>query len=421
MRIVNSHQIRNIFGRPHSAGAKSLTYGLAKFIYFLKWLLIGTDSRIRLTDNDLIDKRRRLAVSVGVIIILLMMVSGTLGYLRQNQLKFLKQIENISQRTQWVINQADELSGLSAGRAAELVRSERRSLEKRRSEIKNRKLIEGLDQQITALTDAETRASRKTTVIPELYLSLNMLKPNVSGRRLAEAENQIAVLSHDNIVMVISMKNRGGEVTAGGDLIKDGIDVAVDDNKIFVLTKKKVVEVPTKSKIAAETVNDDENLWIDPFKISTFGGSIFVFDRGASTIYKYPGIETGYGSPRQWLAEEAADNFSDIVDAAIDGDIWLLRQDGDVNRLRRGLPVKFEPSELPEAVINPQAISVPMEGRRVFILDNSTRVIALDRESGEYVGQWVFEAIGTSDFAVSETLGKIFLLAGENIYSFGFK
>ena len=394
----------------------------------LKWLIVGGPPQVRLAADELDKKRRRLALSVGIILLIILLVSGIFGLYRRREIVSETRLASFSQRADWIISQASELSAISPARAGELVRQERLSLEAALASTGDKKLKSSLAQIISVLDQAERRVSRVESVAPELYLSLGLIRPDTSGRRIASVENRLGILSDDGIVILVSMAGRSGEVIGGGDLIKNGLDLAVSPGPIFVLNPDNIIGIDSKNKTSAVAVTDEEDAWTDPVKLSAFGGGLFVFDKANSEIYKYSAIESGgYGSPRRWLTPGISPNLSNVIDMAIDGDIWLLHQDGRLDRYRRGAPAGFRLSGLPAeasaeaGIVSPQAVSVPQDGSRVFILDGSSRVVAFDKESGDYAGLWEFSGLEASDLAVSEALGKIFLLAGDEIYSFDLK
>ncbi len=428
--MTQPFQIRNIFKsspatQPHPPvpspsrhnSVFSIQYSVFSWpLHALKWLFVGGAPKIRLTADELETKRRRLALSVGTVLLIILILSGTFGYFRRQEIVRNNRLTNLRSRADWIISQADQLSAISPARAGELIRQERLLLEAALTNTGDKKLKSSLAQIISVLVEAERRVSRIETVAPQLYMSLDLIRPDTVGSRLSESSNQLAVLSTGGIVLLISMSGRSGEVIGGGDLIKNGLDLAVSPGKTFVLNPDNIIEIDSKNKTSAVAVAAEEDAWADPVKLSAFGGSLFVFDKSTSEIYKYSAIEAGgYGARRRWLAPGITPDLSDVVDMAIDGDIWLLHQDGRLDRYRRGAPAGFRLSGSPEKIVRPQAISVPTDGSRVFILDNSARVVAFDKESGDYAGLWEFTP-EVSDLAVSEQLGKIFLLAGENIY-----
>ena len=434
-------QIRNIFSASPAGGSKkpaappnppailpprplpsSLFLLPSSFFHILNWLIVGGPPKIRLAAGELDKKRRRLALSVGIILLIILVVSGIFGLYRRREIVRQSRLASFSQRTDWIISQADQLSAISPARAGEMIRDEQLSLEAALANTGDKKLKFSLAQIISVLDDAERRVSRVETVTPELYLSLGLVRPDTSGRRLSASQNSLGILSDDGTVLLVSMSGRSGEVVAGGDLIKNAVDLSVSTAKVFVLNPDNIIQIDVKNKTSAVAVTDEDDAWADPVKLSAFGGSLFVLDKSASEIYKFSAVEAGgYGSQRRWFAPGISPNLSDVIDMAIDGDVWLLHQDGRLDRYRRGAPAGFKQSGLPDELVSPQAISVPQDGSRVFILDNSARVVAFDKESGEYAGQWQFAGVDAIGLAVSQESGKIFLLAGEKIYSFDLK
>ena len=107
---------------------------------------------------------------------------------------------------------------------------------------------------------------------------------------------------------------------------------------------------------------------------------------------------------------------------AIDGSIWLLRQDGKILKFSQGSPEAFGVAGLDKPFSSPSVIYTDSEAENLYILDKGNSRIVVLTKGGEYQGQYIWEGIKeASDMVVSEKEEKIFLLSGEKIYKIDIK
>jgi hypothetical protein len=110
-------------------------------------------------------------------------------------------------------------------------------------------------------------------------------------------------------------------------------------------------------------------------------------------------------------------DFSSVVDIAIDGDVWVLDRDGTISLYRQGAPVNFNVSGLVAEISDAVAIDTEIESENIYVLDRSNSRVLVIGKNGDYKEQYEWAGIsGVSDMAVVESLGKILLLSGSNIY-----
>lgn len=408
--------------------AETRTSPLPAVLKFLREAVIG-DEVIRISDQEARKKRRRIALSVGTILLVLLLVSVGLGSRRRADALLEEELKRIEDQVRYAMEQASGLSAISPARARSVVLTVRASVQQESASTKDRYIRSRLEALDKELGSALNTAGHIISANPELYLDLGLVRKGTTGSVMSLFGNKLFVLDRSSgVLLLLSTEDHSGEVVGGGDALSGARTVAGSDKRGYVLTDHSVAEVIVDDKTSTPVVTDDDETWKDPIGIAYFSGNIYVFDRGASEIYKYPSTdsgqapsaESGFGSRRRWLAPGVTPDLSGAVSFAIDGDAWILLKDGSIKRFRRGSQISFSESGA-DPFGEAAGLSIPIGGSRVWILDRENgRVVAFSRDSGEYAGQWESDLLrSATSFAVSEELRKMFLLAGEKIYVTG--
>lgn len=393
---------------------------LSAAVKFLKEAVIGNEV-IRISDQEGREKRRRIARSVGIILLVLLLVSVGFGSRRRAEGLRDEELKRIEDQVRYAMEQASGLSAISPARARSVVLTARASVQQESTSTKDKYIRSRLAALDKELESALNTAGHVMSANPELYLDLGLVREGTTGSAMSLFGKKLFVLDRSSgVLLLLSTDDRSGEVVGGGDVLSKARAVAGSDKKGHVVTDHSVVEVIIDDKTSTPVVTDDDGVWKDPIGIAYFSGNMYIFDRAASEIYKYPSTESGFGSRRRWLAPGVTPDLSDAVSFAVDGDAWVLFRDGSIKRFRRGSQISFSESGA-DPFGDAASFSIPTGGSRTWILDRENgRVVAFDRESGEYAGQWESDLFkNATSLAVSEEFGKMFFLAGEKIYVVG--
>ena len=107
---------------------------------------------------------------------------------------------------------------------------------------------------------------------------------------------------------------------------------------------------------------------------------------------------------------------------AIDGYIYVLKNDGEITKFLEGRPTDFEVQNLPDPLNNPTVIFTDTDTNYLYVLDKGNgRVIVLN-DKGEFTAQYVGEELkeATGIYA-DEANNKGYFLSGQRIYQFNLK
>ncbi len=164
-----------------------------------------------------------------------------------------------------------------------------------------------------------------------------------------------------------------------------------------------------------------QNEWQAPVQIAVYGdGWVYAADQGSQQIYKYSPSGNGYEAPPTlWFAPGSTVNLTGLRTMRIDGDVWLLYENGQILRYFGGEQVAFALESNVGQVEDPREMIVT--STRLYLADAAgARVLVYSRENGSYLHQ--FQAVDTGllrglrSIYVDEGTGKIFLLTQTGLY-----
>jgi hypothetical protein len=163
----------------------------------------------------------------------------------------------------------------------------------------------------------------------------------------------------------------------------------------------------------------DSQTWRKVMVVSSFQGNFYVMDTQQNRIFKYEPTAKGYeNAPIEWL--KAAVDLTNMVDMAIDGDIYLLGLDGNISRFRAGLAATYAMPEMDTPMTNPASLFNTPDTSSVYVVDPANkRIVQLGKEGGfqrqfRYGGKdGAFDALRS--VYVDETAGLMYITSGKKV------
>lgn len=161
--------------------------------------------------------------------------------------------------------------------------------------------------------------------------------------------------------------------------------------------------------------------WDDAAEIEIYLDRLYVADPGTNEIYRYaPGQYTEPGPP--WFLPTTQVNLEGLRAMRIDGNIWLLMDDGKVLRYLGGEQVPFSLDDSVARPTDPVDLYVSQQADdAIYIADAADeRILIFEKETGTYVGQ--YQAAdgrplqGLRSIYIDEAREMIFLLTDAALY-----
>ncbi len=359
-------------------------------------------------------QNRKLAVSIGLILLILLVISIGFG-IRQKKIKDEKsRYQPLLQQAKHEYQEATELYSLDPNRARQLLVESKKKVDQ---------LIgEGVaDPELNDLSDNISQSQGKIlgeyTEEPDLFVDLTLLSDDFQATGMASSEDKLFVFDQEGKKIIrISIDTKKSEVVAGPSEIDTGESIAAYSDRIFLLSGDSIYEIEERKE---EVVAGD---WAGEVLPYAYAGNLYVLDKASSIIWRYPGVEGGFAAGKNWFSAGVEPDLSRIVSWTIDGTVWLLDDSGKIFKYSLGNQVSFAVSGVAQGFINPKAIYTNEDLNFLYVLDpDSERVVVLTKD-GEYKAQYKSEKIKEANkLSVSESEGKMVLLTGDKLYSIELK
>ncbi len=146
-----------------------------------------------------------------------------------------------------------------------------------------------------------------------------------------------------------------------------------------------------------------------------YADNLYLLDRTSGSIYKQAGNGTAFGSGSVWLQESGL--LSTAQDFTIDGNIWLINDQGEIIKLFKGQRQTYDyqrPSPLFGANSN---ILTTTKSSYLYVLDPANKRVAIIDKSGAIKDQYTSPKFDNlKSFAIDANEKIIYLLNGNTIY-----
>jgi hypothetical protein len=191
---------------------------------------------------------------------------------------------------------------------------------------------------------------------------------------------------------------------------------AIDkNNNIFYLNDDKIIKLNIENEeftpLTAELVTNFSQIAGQ----AVYNNRLYLLDNVDSKILRY-NIGDNLSSPASWLT--TAVDLTNTVDLAIDGNIFVLKNNGEVIKLLKGERQDFILSPVEPIMEAATKIEVSPEQKYIYILEpKQNRLIIFDK-SGKFLSQYTSNSFSNlKDFAIDEINKKIYFLDHTTIYS----
>jgi len=370
---------------------------------------------VKTTEVDLeSEKKKKTTLSIGIILLILLATSIVFGTKQKQKTDRMRKFEEEFSQAKHNYEEALSLFTLNPTRSRELFVS---------SEVSVRGMLDGgfdeseLRQLEKNIDENKGKILGVYETLLEEFADVKLVTDIFNGEKMALSEDKIYILDpQGEKVVAARIDTKGAEVIAGPSQVRSAEDIASYSGLVYLLKDDGIYEVLRDQ----EKVIDKQ--WAGEILIFSFAGNIYVLEKGAGSIGRFVRGETRFSDKSEWLASGVSSDFSQAVDWVIDGAIWILKDDGTIEKYLQGNPQSFSGKGASPEVEKPKAIFASDETRFLYVLEpDKNRVVVFTKE-GEFAAQYLSENLkDMKDLVVSESRGKAFLLKGDKLYSIDLK
>ncbi len=406
---INSYQPSSISISPVR---KSLALVLDKAIAILPERRIFVRSDVDFTPSH----KKRMAVSIGLVLLLLLGVSIAFGA-KQNASKLSKsKYEGKLIQAQHDFEEAKSLSSssLNPSRARELVLGAKTAVDDLTSQgVKDGRLVTLSDEVNNGLGTIAGIYRQDAN----LYFDLSLQSSGFTGDDIGLSEGRTAVLDKNKKVIIsITVDTKKAEVAAGPDTMPTALALAIYSDRNFVVSDDGIWTVGDKAELA---VKKD---WDGDILVAAYSGNIYVLEKSKNMVARFAGDGGVFGTKQNWFGAGVAPDLANVKSMAIDGSIWMLTNGGKILKFSLGSPQEFTLQDMDKPISNPTDIFTNDETNYIYILDSqNSRVVVVDK-NGVFKAQYISDKLKEAKrLVVSEIDKKIIFLTGTKLFSLDIK
>ncbi len=165
-------------------------------------------------------------------------------------------------------------------------------------------------------------------------------------------------------------------------------------------------------------VGTDDETWKSGVDLAAYGRNLYILNPTDNQIYKYSRARSKYGNATDYNLDA---NLAGAISLAVDGNIYILKEDGEIIKIFKGEQQTFEIEDLATDISSATQILTLPEHKNLYVLDTENRrVVILEKEVGpgaRYMGQVYFEDLtDVQGFYVDKKEDKLYLLTKKAIY-----
>lgn len=349
--------------------------------------------------------RKKTSALVGILLLIILSVSIYFGVVQKKKVEFRQTYESQLTSAEHELQEAYDLSELNPQRSRELFESARsKVLGLTTQGIDDAKVAE-LQQKVDV---GQEKILGQYMVDTQLFVDLSLFSEGFDGKKTAVSDGIIYILDEQNKKIVsVGVENKNTTNLGGPALVGDSNEVAAYSDRLFVLNDDGVYEIEGgREKVV-------ENDWVGDVLITSYAANFYVLDKGASSLYRYPGSDSGFGSRQNWFASGTAVDLGGAKDLAIDGAVWVLANEKTIFKFTFGVLQNFGLAGIFPDIGNIDAMFTSEDSASIYLLEKEKeRVVVIDKD-GNYKAQYVSGKIKDAKrIIVSEKEKKLFLLTG---------
>lgn len=318
--------------------------------------------------------RRRLLLIAGIIILIIILIAG--AFLFMNRGGGNTQFDEIYNEAQSAFEECQSLQELNESLAQEKCREA---------------------QQI--ITQNLSNFPEESEEYNQLQSLLNQINAALGNGGSGEATSTATeVDKSESQILSVAIDNPNSEY------------FTQNEDFIYFINSNGVTRLDKGNSQEEEIIDES---WEEAGGIGVFGSNVYVLDK-TDNILKFVPSGDEFSSS-DYITSDA--DLTGSVAMTIDGSIYVLNSNGNIQKYTRGAEDEFSISGLEKSMSTPTRIVTGEDFENIYILDKgNSRIVVLDKDGG-FVKAYTADILKNArDIDPQEAEGAIFVLSNDKVY-----
>jgi hypothetical protein len=237
------------------------------------------------------------------------------------------------------------------------------------------------------------------------YVDLTTKNDDVKALGLVSLDNNFFAYEYNRLYEIILDQILDPRTIDDTEIVIAAAAMEDQDVLVFLTQSGRIMEyVDGLIRFA----NTEDQAWKSGVDVAAYGKYIYILNPEENQIYKYARLRSKYSSGGEYNSDA---DLSRAISLAIDGDIYVLKEGGQIVKIYKSKQQPFRIEDLAVDISEATQIFTMPELDNLYLLDTKNKrvVILTKSDSGisRYYGQVIFEEL--------ENVRKIYVEKNENI------
>lgn len=146
----------------------------------------------------------------------------------------------------------------------------------------------------------------------------------------------------------------------------------------------------------------------------TYNDRLYLLNVADNEIYRHTRSGQSFGSAQTWTTEDI--DFSNSVDMAIDGHIYVLKKNGEVIKMLKGQRQELVMETVDPPITEATQLQISQDLKYIYILEPTNQRLLIFDKTGKFISQYTSDQFtGLKSFVVDETNKLLYFLNNNSV------
>ncbi len=354
----------------------------------------------------LIGKRKKIQVIIALILLIGLFVSSFFGYQKNKKITAENKYQQLKTELESQLNNISLVKSMNLEAAQTGAKESEKLVDQM---IKLNVHVDEVNQFKSQINLLLSQTGVNQNFIPETFFDTSLIISNPQYKDLFLVGGKIYLLDSANgRIDSLSIAEKSSKSLLISENIKSANKIFGDDKKIFLLYQDHISQINDSSIDKKISFSDLEES-ITATDVQSWNGSLYLIDNDNQSVWKFTPNSSGFSSPQNWLKNDKKLSLGPIS-LAIDGEIWVLYQNGLVENYLSGVKDNFKLKGSNQFTQTKNLDLSTEENGFLTFIDNQN-IIFVYKKSGDFVAKYNLGQLKVIDTVINSN--TLYLLASD--------
>jgi len=354
----------------------------------------------------LVSKRKKIQVYVAIILLLGLFISSYFGYQKNKKTAAENKYQQLKTELESQLNNISLVKSMNLEAAQTGAKESEKLVDQMLKLSIHQDEVNQFKSQINLLL---SQTGVNENYIPDTFFDTSLIISSPQYKDILLANGKIYLLDSANgRIDSLSISEKSSKSLLISENIKSATKIFGDDKNLYLLYQDHISQINDSSidqKISFADIKDSFNIT----DIQIWNGSIYSIDSDNQAIWKFTPNSSGFSSPQSWLKNDKKLALGPIS-LAIDGEVWVLYQNGLIDNYLSGVKDNFKLSGSNQFT---QAKNLDLssdEDGFITFTDNQN-IIFVYKKTGDFVAKYNLGQLKIIDTVINDNV--LYILASD--------